>query len=869
MNSEMFIDAMIENDNESAESLSDNEEEELELIPKFATLEEVIKPNTYPAYGYVKFYNPKHELLKDEKPTGGQFDFTRCRGLAIVDVDVKHSLNDDHKAALRKNLIDSLKDYNVVVVQTPHGGLHIYCRDDGKIQFKMNRNVKCAATEVMEFDIFVSVKPNEKGKMGQQGNDAGATVPETQVKFYDSNEPNEIHTYEFVAGGWDSVIDGNLFDILCRLGISSQVREWVEKNVPRPKRNKRAKEAKEEPKEEKTYSEEQLDYNTLLVDGLKDIKAEVHNSKHTGVKLDKELTLFDLVVAIKGLDKENIEYATEVVQEMNLTDKASANFERNFVDKLDDDNIEGNASYLRKILEIHNPEYYHAHVIPELYKLTGKFDATQPIKRVNAKDIDKASSITEKMFLFCQGLRNLEHMNMWMSRINTDEVLFKKDEEVKRLIRGYVKGSKQSTAIFDELMMKVRNSDVLSLGFSSIFTGWHFGKCKSQNYDENVRLWCECIKTNTFGQSPEAFDYIMERMSFILNNPGKLSKVSLVLKGIEGTGKNFYCDCMAKLTEGYSNANAELSKITGRFNSSVFGKAYVVANEALDTGNKLEQMEQIKKLVERPVMDYERKGLETFSGENASNIDITSNNTKPVLLSPTDRRFCVAKSSTVHANDRDYWRFYQEELINREGFWDDLHIYITSIPCNEFLNKPIPGTEERSRLILASLNPVMKFIYNHLEEFGNGVSREWISEHWNDDSETKGKYSRDGFVNAVIDSCERVKITHGTDKDRIRYFLNNATYDSLAVIQEKFRGEDKEDDEPVIISADELEKEKEEIKEYVEDLAQTNEKYKFILNADIAKSKKAFTEEYLKANGWVVDTHLGPKRSRTGWKHSL
>ena len=356
-------------------------------------------------------------------------------------------------------------------------------------------------------------------------------------------------------------------------------------------------------------------------------------------------------------------------------------------------------------------------------------------------------------------------------------------------------------------------------------------------------------------------------MSFILNNPGKLSKVCLVLKGIEGTGKNFYCDCMAKLTEGYSNANAELSKITGRFNGSVYSKAYVVANEALESNNKLEQLEAIKKLVERPTLDIERKGLEPFQGENAVNLDITSNNVKPVLISPTDRRFCVIKSSPIHANDREYWKFYQEELINREGFFDDLFIHITSIPSDDFLSDSIPGTDERYRLILASLNPVIKFIYTHLDEFYTGVSKDWIKENWNEDNEVKIKYSRDGFVNAVLDACERVPITHGESKGRIRFFVNNATYEALLKLQEKFGDDDKE--EPEITPPDELEKEKQELEEELEELIHEEEGFKYILSAEIPKSKRSFVEDYLKNHDWNYTTRISRKISKRGWKHSI
>ena len=329
------------------------------------------------------------------------------------------------------------------------------------------------------------------------------------------------------------------------------------------------------------------------------------------------------------------------------------------------------------------------------------------------------------------------------------------------------------------------------------------------------------------------------------------------------------CDCMAKITEGYSDGNVELSKITGRFNGSIYGKSYVVANEALDSNfDKLSQLEQIKKLVERPSVQIEPKGVDVFTAENVSNIDITSNNSKPVLVSPTDRRFCVSMSANIHANDREYWKFYQEELINRQGFWDDLAIFIKEIPSDDFLSEPIPETNARYRLKLASLSPINRFLYTHLKEFNEEmVSRDWLINHWNDDHEAIGKYSRDGFVNAVIDSCEHVRITNGPNKGRFRYLINDTIFEKLQEMKEHLEQNDNGDEEEKVISKEDLDKDEEEIKEYVEGLVkEADEGFDYILSREIEKGKKATVEIYLQNNNWEFRTTLSHKFKIRGWK---
>ena len=60
------------------------------------------------------------------------------------------------------------------------------------------------------------------------------------------------------------------------------------------------------------------------------------------------------------------------------------------------------------------------------------------------------------------------------------------------------------------------------------------------------------------------------------------------------------------------------------------------------------------------------------------------------------------------------------------------------------------------------------------------------------------------------------------------------------------------------------------VDEWINDHVKTNARSKYVLSADINESEfKDEILEWLEENEWTVDTHLGPKRTRTGWKKAL
>ena len=95
---------------------------------------------------------------QNEEKTGQLLKINEIPNLAVIDIDINKSLNDEERDEVRNNIIECLEideptKNNWFIVKTTSGGLHIYANIDG---FKLgyNRNIKCYESDEFDVDIF-------------------------------------------------------------------------------------------------------------------------------------------------------------------------------------------------------------------------------------------------------------------------------------------------------------------------------------------------------------------------------------------------------------------------------------------------------------------------------------------------------------------------------------------------------------------------------------------------------------------------------------------------------------------------------------------------------------------------------------------
>ena len=164
------------------------------------------------------------------------------------------------------------------------------------------------------------------------------------------------------------------------------------------------------------------------------------------------------------------------------------------------------------------------------------------------------------------------------------------------------------------------------------------------------------------------FTYILNWISFIVQNPGKKNTTSLLIIGDKGTGKgDFSAIPISKLFGSYSLDNVtKVEDICGKFNGSIENKVLVVCNEMQSVENsRYINADALKSVITEKTMMYENKYVNSRLGENVCNLMFLSNHDLPIKIEDADRRYVCLKVSSKYRQDFNYFGKLNEVLEHR------------------------------------------------------------------------------------------------------------------------------------------------------------------------------------------------------------
>jgi hypothetical protein len=159
------------------------------------------------------------------------------------------------------------------------------------------------------------------------------------------------------------------------------------------------------------------------------------------------------------------------------------------------------------------------------------------------------------------------------------------------------------------------------------------------------------------GGDPDALEYALDWFAYPLQklrlrqdhrNGAYKTGSALVFRGDPGAGKGTAMTIM-QLCYGYSNCTT-LSQdgLDSRFHDQLAGKLFVVGNEVISGSNRSTQTaNMLKTWITDPFIRLEQKGRAAFEMENNFNLVLTTNDERPVLIEPKDRRYSVFASTAI------------------------------------------------------------------------------------------------------------------------------------------------------------------------------------------------------------------------------
>lgn len=176
------------------------------------------------------------------------------------------------------------------------------------------------------------------------------------------------------------------------------------------------------------------------------------------------------------------------------------------------------------------------------------------------------------------------------------------------------------------------------------------------------------IVWNLSGRNEEVYEYILNWSAHLFQKPYEKHGVMIIFSSeLEGVGKDTYCDYVLGRLLGrecyYGSKDAE-NQIFGKFNSHLANKLLV----------KIEEMEyevmskhdaKFKAFITGDTMDYEEKGVNRKMPMLSYHRFIgTTNESCPVRLTKSFRRFCLINPYLGNAGNTAYWSSVYERLAD-------------------------------------------------------------------------------------------------------------------------------------------------------------------------------------------------------------
>ena len=317
----------------------------------------------------------------------------------------------------------------------------------------------------------------------------------------------------------------------------------------------------------------------------------------------------------------------------------------------------------------------------------------------------------------------------------------------------------------------------------SYFHGFDYPRIDGKDINQDlIKPFLGHIYNIICSRRDDVYKYVLKWLAFIFQNVGQKTKTAIVIKGLQGTGKNTFTDVICNLIGGYANPNAKLENLTGTFNSGILYKMLIVCNEIKSFMNdKKYDNNELKRLITEDSFDIVQKYKDTMMQQNVANFIFLSNNFAPLMIEEDDRRFLVIEVSAERRGDEHYFQELYEKFTPQ--FYTHLLSYFINIQCPDWNLNEIPITKEKMELINFCKNPYSAFIQIHLEKFVKGIAKKEAFDTykaWCIENGYKIGSLQDFRMN-ILNYCQETKPWNGGENRNTLYKLRPDSYEFFGI----------------------------------------------------------------------------------------
>lgn len=230
------------------------------------------------------------------------------------------------------------------------------------------------------------------------------------------------------------------------------------------------------------------------------------------------------------------------------------------------------------------------------------------------------------------------------------------------------------------------------------------------------------------GDETEFVQYLLNWMSYLIQQPGKrVNSVPLII-GPKGNGKSFIADVMTVLL-GKSNVSVlNNDDLSGSFQDGLGFKQLLVLEEFKVFEGQNTMLERFKPWVTNDRVGMNRKGLKKITIDNVANTIAFSNHEDAIRIDKEERRYAVAISREPVKSQEYYTKLFSTFIPKHGGSVASILYLLKNRDVPQFNPyAPAVHTESRDRMIENTWSAEVRALWQMVLDGTNGMDAELVT----------------------------------------------------------------------------------------------------------------------------------------------
>lgn len=226
-------------------------------------------------------------------------------------------------------------------------------------------------------------------------------------------------------------------------------------------------------------------------------------------------------------------------------------------------------------------------------------------------------------------------------------------------------------------------------------------------------MFLEHCLENVCSGNKVVYEYLINWMARVVQEPATSGEVAIVMRGGKGTGKGFFARTFGRLFGRHFMHIANAKHLIGNFNAHLQDCVCLFADEAFFAGDKSHES-VLKMLITEDTIPVEKKGYDVESSPNFVHLIMASNDPHVIRATGDERRYLVLDMGEGKKQNATFFGAMLAQLEN--GGYQALLYYLQSVDIEKFNVRNVPQTDALQEQKLLSMGYDEEWWYRKLQD---------------------------------------------------------------------------------------------------------------------------------------------------------